>query len=226
MKKIAIFVEGQTELLFTCKLIEELCASKNFQVHPVEEHTKYFSLQKVTSGKSVDYFFLVYNSSGDGGVKSRIRSNHESLKNSGYELILGLRDLFPSQHADISKVQESLYIGIEECELETKMSLAVMEIEAWFMQQSHFNNLDQNLSAERIQEVVGFNPLIDDPRELVQPSSVLSKIYEIVGLQYSKKKSQVQALLTYLEFEEIYLDYRFKIPELDEYIKNIEYSLE
>lgn len=219
MKKIAIFVEGLTEFLFTCKLIEQLLEAKNFHIHHVPEHDKTFTLKKVTSPEGVDYFFMIYNAGGDNAVKSRILSNYKSLENSGYMLILGLRDVYPESADNIDKIKKGLNVGLEGVSVDLEIVLAIMEIEAWFIQKAHFERLNPILTPEKIAEETGFDFARDHPRNIEQPSALLNTIYEISELSYTKKRHHINTVLSFLDFDELYINDINVHPELHTYIK-------
>jgi predicted ATP-dependent endonuclease of OLD family len=101
MKKIAIFVEGQTEQFFINKLLIEIAGKKNILIE-----LKKFSGKKTSPKRDIypktfatptnpKHSVLIYDCGGDDSVKSRIIEENQDLQNDGYLEIIGLRDLYP-----------------------------------------------------------------------------------------------------------------------------------
>ena len=222
MHKIAFFVEGQTEAIFTKKLIEEIAGQNNVYIETVNA-TRTFSFSKIVEPESGEEFFiLIVNCSGDDAVKQKIKDNEKKLGESGYIKIIGLRDLYPEAKDNLQLVSDNLYVGLDEV-IPIRIVVAVMEIEAWFIQETkHFTYLNPVLTPQKIREVTGFNPLIDDASDVNHPSSLLNSIYQVVGLSYTKKAFHVQMTTDYLDYEELYLNIRHKLNELDQYIGEID----
>ena len=139
-KKIACFVEGHTEQIFVERLFQEIAGYKKISIETYKfqgrkEHRIIESL-KQSKVQDAPFFVLLYNCDCDSQVLSDIKKQHESLTNSGYEKILGLRDLYPQP---LEKKQE-IEKGIRGClklvqnkGIPISMNFAVMEVEAWFL---------------------------------------------------------------------------------------------
>jgi len=85
-----------------------------------------------------------------------------------------------------------------------------MEIETWFLaEHTHFERIDNRLTAEHIKSNVGFDPSIEDMEQRDHPSDDMDMIYRLVGEAYSKKKDTVQKTISALAFERIY----FELPQ-------------
>ena len=116
MRRIAIFVEGYTELVFLDKLIGEIAEAHQIAIHHrkirgggigsgVAKH--YIELQTPLINEEKSLYFLLIDCGGDQQVSQRIREEHSNLTKSGYEKIIGLRDVYPQfSHADIPKLRK------------------------------------------------------------------------------------------------------------------------
>jgi hypothetical protein len=100
MKRLAIFVEGFTELQFVDKLIEEIAGDKVLIEHKsisggstVKRTIETIKASKPSTGQ--EYFVLLYNCGNDEIVKERIREEHAGLTQKGYSKIIGIRDVRP-----------------------------------------------------------------------------------------------------------------------------------
>ena len=93
MKKLAIFVEGQTEKIFVRKLLEEIAGKHNIAI----ENRGYSLGNKVTGitllvmndlvTNQTKYYVLIYNSGNDSRVASDVRDQYQKLVSSGYDQI-------------------------------------------------------------------------------------------------------------------------------------------
>ena len=112
-KKIAIFVEGPTELKFTEKLIQEIVGEERIHIISGDVRNRISQAIIKSDNGEKEYFALIFHCHGDNGVKSRIKDNYESLSNNDYSLILGLRDLHPIPKDEFEKVKSKLLTGID-----------------------------------------------------------------------------------------------------------------
>lgn len=224
-KKFAVFVEGLTEQEFTIQLLTELAGNHGivFEIH--RQDRGYLSLVDFITHESPVIHVLVANCCNDGQVKSQIKDQYNSLKSAGYSLIVGLRDVYPFTHNDIAELEKSLLIGLPTGNLPIHLHLAIMEIEAWFLEEiTHFSRIDNKItSAELIAS--GFDVNSTCAYDLPHPAETLGKIYNSVGKGYSKNKRQVQRTIKALSYEELYINTCKKAPSLDKFITSLEFGL-
>lgn len=204
MKKLAVFVEGQTEQIFIKRLIEEVAGANNviLSIQSVSTN-KIVSLsgQSATDDKA-KYFVLIYDCQCDKKVKSSILDNRERLSKAGYSSIFGLFDLYPAPLSDLPRVQLSLYKYIPTAGIEIKLYLAIAEIEAWFLQDaSHYQKISPQLTADRVRDISGFDPQVDSAESLPEPAKTLKSIYNSAGRGYDKSRAHVQRTVDALDIE-------------------------
>ena len=108
-KKIACFVEGQTEQIFVERLFQEIAGYKEIDIETYKiqgcKGNRRIQSLKQSIKKDAPFFVLLYNCDCDSQVHSDIKNEYESLTNSGYEKILGLRDLYPRSLSEKGKVE-------------------------------------------------------------------------------------------------------------------------
>lgn len=225
MNKIAFFVEGQTEAIFTQKLIFAIAGTKDLQVE-IENASRYISFAKVTPPKNdTETYILIFDCQGDGAVKQRIKENQDSLRESGYSFIIGLRDLYPLKIEELDTLKENIPVGLS-TDIPINIIISIMEVEAWFIQEyKHFTSLDNKLTTAVIKSNTGFDPETDDASTIRCPADFLNTAYELVGKRYKKKLYQVNLTTDHIDFNEIYFVTRTKRPDLDEYINELEKAL-
>ncbi len=208
MRKIAIFVEGQTEMLFLDRLIQELASETGLAVEHAEASggatraRQIKVLKRLTVQPHHQYYVLIVNCSGDSKVKSDILERYHSLKEAGYSAIFGLRDVYGQfRYEDIPRLRRELHIGLPHGEIELELFLAIMEIEAWLIaEHTHFERVSPGLTLERIRQKMHFDPSRDDIEQRWHPAEDLDRIYQIVGVRYTKQRQNVERSLELLDY--------------------------
>jgi len=230
MKKLAIFVEGQTELVFVEKLLLEIGNAKELSIR--KEALSGGSTCPVTStligeipeSTETKYKILIYSSCNDEKVLSDIKERYADLKSNGYIKIIGLRDLYPKDYSkkDIVKRAIQSYVTREGF-TNTNIVLAIMEVETWFLAETtHYNRLHPDLTLDKIKPIVDFLLISNFEQDISKPADLLNTIYKLVGYAYKKKEKQVQRTVNSLDYEELYINLRSIMPGLNEFISHID----
>ena len=224
-KKFAVFVEGATEQEFTIRLLTELAGHYSIEF---EIHTQYrgsLNFTELRTSQTPDIHILVANCCNDEQVKSQIIDQYESLKLAGYSLIVGLRDVYPFNHDDIEELESGMSFGLPVGDTPIHIHLAIMEIEAWFIEEiTHFSRIDNGITLDALVDN-GFDHNNTCASELAHPAETLGNIYKYVGKGYSKNKRQVQRTIDALSYEELYINTRQKSSSLNNYIISLEKGL-
>jgi len=134
MKKIAFFVEGQTEQFFMNKLLREIAGEKNITIDlrllrggsktsRLETFlpNNQYPISTYRNPLNPQYEALIYDCGGDnydaqGKLKSEIVSDIVEMKDNltqrGYSQIIGLRDLYPMSLSELPKLELGELINI------------------------------------------------------------------------------------------------------------------
>lgn len=226
MRKLAVFVEGLTERLFVEKLIGQIAGERNVHFARNECPQTLVTLKHAVPAKASGterYFVLLYNCQNDEQVKSTILDQRLSLMRASYDLVLGLRDLYPRPLADLAKVKLGMPYGVPTAGVPIRLLLAVAETEAWFLQEgTHFARIDNRLDASTFGATFGFDPFLDCAESLDRPAELLNDIYRTVGKAYRKKRSQLQRTVDAIDYGAMYLDMPARLPHLQSLIKEID----
>jgi hypothetical protein len=229
-KKIACFVEGQTEQIFVERLFQEIAGYKQISIETYKfkggKDNRRIQSLKPSIVKDAPFFVLLYNCDCDSQVLSDIKKQHESLTNSGYEKILGLRDLYPQP---LEKKQE-IEKGIRGClklvqnkGIPISMNLAVMEIEAWFLAEwTYLAKIDNRLTCDFILQKCGLDLRIIDIEQRAHPSQDLDEIYRLVSRNYDKSEKTSQEIINNLDYDLLYLHLVNSINQLKRFIDEID----
>jgi hypothetical protein len=221
MKKMAIFVEGETELRFIDRLIREIANEKNLQIVLVKASgggarivRTYNVVYDSGGGSDKEFYIRIVNSGTDNRVGSDIRDNYEALMNAGFNVIIGVRDVYPLLLSDLPNLRTGLCYRLRTKPISVDFVLGVMEIEAWFLaEHTHFPRIHPRLSASRIAAIHGFNPIVDDMQLRDHPALDLHNAYSLEGLAYQKAGSQIERTVEALDYAEMYLEHKTKFPD-------------
>lgn len=217
-KKIAIFVEGQGELLFVRNMIGHLFEDVAYSFECM--------LLKSNSFENVPYnhenpkaevFFRIINASNDEKVVSVIKEREQGLINQGFDKVIGLRDVYSKKYRDLSgkKIDKNLiekFIKGAENSLAdvsdpNKVSLhfSIMEVEAWWISMySLLEKIHEGLTADKIKDSRGYCIKNQDVEEVIyHPAAELTEIMKMVGLEYGKKASDVEKIISEMDFLDI-----------------------
>lgn len=211
MRKIALFVEGQTELIV---VREYLLRWFNYSDISIECRTlftdgKFNTAPYDFSTPTPQYFFQIINVGNDNAVLSRILKREEYMWNEGYERIIGLRDMYSKDYREEARtIDENVnqrFINTNKQTINNlakrpqniAMCFAIMETEAWFLGLSHiFEKMDARLTHSFIKENTQHDLHNDDPEKTVfHPADVLNNMYNLIGQKYRKHEGDIEAIL-------------------------------
>lgn len=231
MKKLAIFVEGQTEQIFVERMVTEIVGTRCLQIELLsasgggKSGARMFSQVRISpSAGDVTHFVLIVDCRSDGRVKSDIVERYDGLVASGYSQIIGIRDVYPQfNHSDIPRLRSGLSAGIKTNPINVIFTLGVMEVESWFLaEHTHFQRLNSRLTMQLIKAGLGFDPEKDDMQSRNNPASDLHDAYQLVGFAYTKRKDRVERTVDKLDYAHLYVEIRPRLPDLDNFIGAIE----
>jgi hypothetical protein len=230
LKKLAIFVEGQTEMIFVQRLIEEIAGIHKvlFQLETIGGRVP-SPLISMTGTSQADstarpsYFVLIFDCRQDERVKSVILDRYQNLEKASYSMIIGIRDLYPRSLSEMGAVKQSLRTRLPTRGIPIAIVLAVAEVEAWFIRDhSHFQRVDPCLNPDAIASAVGFDPRNGDVESIPHPSDFLHNIYRMAGKAYKKTRNHVQRTVDNLDYTFLYLQASADVPHLKELLTLID----
>lgn len=223
MIKTAIFVEGQSELIFTRELLLKFFEYQNIWI----ECYNLFNDQNLNPteyaflNKDADFYFQIMNIGNDQKVISSILKREKYLfsETQGFSKIIGLRDMYSREYREIVKNSNidfkinQKFIRSHQETLRAKsiypekvnFHFAIMELESWLLSITNiFERLHSDLSYEKIKKSIGIDLLnIKPENEIFHPTDLINKILRIVGGSYDKKKAEVNKFLGRIERNDI-----------------------
>jgi len=226
MKKIAVFVEGQTELIFMKELITQVVGTRGLVISSGKfmggnKSPRMLTELKIsTPDNTTQYYFMIYDCATDNRVKTDIIDQLQSLQNASFTNIIGIRDVYPD---DIAKVKKYLFYGIPKSSIKISIILAVNETEAWFLAEDmHYNKIDPKLTLDIANCEAKIDLKIASTETIPHPAEILNNIYQHVGKAYHKDKKQVQRTVNKLDYANLYMGVRMRNNSLNELLTSIE----
>ncbi len=105
MRKFAIFVEGQTELITTREfLLREFEYAVDIECRTLFKLSQLKKISYDYPNPSAEFHFQILNVGNDNAVLKRILDREQFMWNSGYEKIIGLRDMYSKAYREDSKI--------------------------------------------------------------------------------------------------------------------------
>lgn len=225
MKKIAIFVEGQTEQELVIWIVTQIAGTRGLHVAKGKQHANKVQLTATSPLPNTAYYVLIVDCSSDVQVKTQINEQYETLVKSGFTEIIGLRDIYPLSVTDLPSIIKSLGAGLPDDPIVPQIHLAVLEVESWFISEiTHFERLHAQLTLARI-EAAGFAVSTTASEAWEHPANTLHAIYKLEKLAYKKKLAHARRTIASLSYGEFSTSVRNAIPELAGFLTNIEHVL-
>lgn len=210
MRKTAIFVEGQTELIFVREYLLRFFEYQNIDLEcrTLFSDGKFGSTEYDFPNSHAEFHFQIINVGGDTAVLSRLLKREKYLRQAGYEKIVGLRDMFTEEYQKLSgRVDTEInakFLAASKKAIESRatqperisLCFATMETEAWMLGMFELlERTDEKLTPDFIQENLGIDLKVTDPEtHFYQPSKDLDDIFQLIGKRYTKKKGDVEAI--------------------------------
>lgn len=219
MKKIAIFVEGHSELIF----IREFLLKRFDYQHIDLECRTLFKDDRILSAEydfpneNAPIHFQVINVGSDVSVLQRILKREEILWNAGYERIIGLRDMYSDEYKEamgqpreIKPLINQKFINGYNDTIKTKaikpdniyFYFAIMELETWFLGIPTLWQ-QKSITSDMIQEILKVDFFKIDPETtFLHPTETIKALLELIGEKYDKHDHEINSFLSYIEKED------------------------
>lgn len=213
MRKIAIFVEGKTELIFAREILPKIFGHEAVsficlrlrQESWTDEEYRYKS-------SNAKLHFLIVDVGGDERVLSVIKEREtEMIEKRKFNKIIGLRDMYSEEYKklsdkiDLRAIKKIIKAANNEVASMTnhqkiQLHFAIMEIEAWFLAfYKIFARLDKKLTVEFIERKLGVNlEQIDPQTYFLKPSNQVKTISNHSS-KFIYKKGKIENIMSIIQ---------------------------
>lgn len=225
-RKIALFVEGDTELIFVRSFLNvwynydaNLLGVECYKLQANQPHPVPYP---IGSRDSENFYQIII--VGNDNIMSKMLERAESLGNAGFSLVVGLRDMFcdayhkKSVHGRVvSPDLNARFIAsarevINNCGLSNSSDIqihyAIMEVETWLLGMSNILTLiDSNLTKEDVVRQIGIDLSQDPETTIYHPAVELKKLFDLTGGQYDKHTDETEKIISQLikeDYETLY----------------------
>lgn len=218
-RKLAVFVEGQTELVFVREFLKQWYGydanAIGFACYNLQNNEFRDVAYQYGNEDSENYFMLV-NVGNDNSVLSKILSRLTYLVNQGYQLVIGLRDMYSKPYVQdagghvidesvnqkhIDAVKDVLNVTANGDRVD--FHFAIMEVEAWLLgMYDYLLSVDKRLTKEFIMESIGVDLEEDPEKTIFRPAVELDRIYGLAGKQYDKHLSDIETIMSILKTDD------------------------
>ncbi len=218
MKKVAVFVEGQAELIFVREMLLRMYNYQHIGINCYSLVSNDLINAPYEFGSTGEpNYYMIINVGNDNSVLSKILSRADGLSKKGYDKIIGLRDVYGDVYRKHNKGQRSInqniiskmrdvaqeQINNTDYSNYIKLFFAIMEVEAWFLGFGKFEGVDASLSTDFIKTNLKYDLDNCDPETTYyHPARVIGDIYNLAGAKYDKHNSDVSSLVSNLTEED------------------------
>ena len=229
LRKLAIFVEGQTEFIFIHRLVIEIAGKNNveFQKQVFDSKNRCPEIKRF-SDTQAKYKIYLYDSCGEENILDSIKDNYIKLQEKNYDKIIGLRDIY-RQDRDTYPKRKNIKSKVEFVLKQNNMSdiqiiFSIMEIETWFLAElNHYPKIDTRLTLKCIRDnLINLENLSDFEKDIKHPATTLEEIYFLVKKHWSKSEKGINKTIDNLDYENLYLNVRNQIPSLNQLITELD----
>lgn len=212
--KCAVYVEGKAEMLFVADVLQKYlgydsskigfqCINLNKNVY---EAVSYPCQGNIASSES---FYQIVNVNNDNLVLSKLKRDIPGLISQGFEIIIGLRDVFGEDYKTICQNQTidiELIGNMRKSHLnqlnfngaDIRYHFAIMEYEAWMLALIDNFIISKGANPDSVFKSVGVAYNSDFEKTVFHPYNLVEKIYQTIGVHYGKHEDDYFSFLATL----------------------------
>ena len=198
-RKIAVFVEGQTERIFVREFLlrwyEYNGERLGIKCYKLFAESLCDAPWDFAPDPECENFYQIVDVGNDKKVLSKMLAEAENLKDAGFELVIGLRDMYSADYRSEVRLSQCIdpeinrkfiegaakVLAGHNSSIEMQLHFAIMEVEAWII------------------ALLGHCPPDIDPETTIfHPAEELKRIEKDKGSDYAKHESQVEAIMSNL----------------------------
>jgi Domain of unknown function (DUF4276) len=206
MKKVVIYVEGNTELVFVREYLKIMFDNQTLEIECRKRRSNRLDNAPYdTKNTNALFHFRIIDVGGDDKVLDEILADEKLMTSAGYERIIGLRDMFSESYKKVVKQPLRIdvnanqkFIARAESRIKEnaknpekiKFHFAIMEIEAWLLAIPNIW-IKKGVSQEQLKKVFKADYQTIDPE-------TIKAILKTINENYGKHASEVESLVSHI----------------------------
>lgn len=216
--KYAVYVEGKAELLFVADVLSKYsdydqsfigfnCITLN------ADEYKFLGYPTQGNEKESTHFYQIVNVNNDGLVISKLKKDIPNLIRQGFEIIIGLRDVFGRDYQDLIDNQiidndlirlmyEKQFNLLKVDGKDIRLHYAIMEYETWMMALMEKFILSNGGNVIEIFKNIGIHPKDDFEQTVYHPYNKIQEIYRAIHKRYGKHEHDYLSFLSSIELDD------------------------
>ena len=215
--KYAVYVEGQSELLFVADVLQKYSNYDHSQcgflcINLCADNYERLNSPRQGDTNSANYYLIV-NVNNDNRVVSKLKKDIPSLIEQGYNVIIGLKDVFGEAYekmmngkTEIDRAKIELLHSIQTKALDNKdgdcrLHFAIMEYEAWMLALIEGYVSNKGLNYTDVCQKLNINVDQDPETTVYHPYNKVRQIYQACGSDYHKHGRESHSFLSTLDLE-------------------------
>lgn len=221
--KYAVYVEGKAELLFVADILAKYSnydqSTVSFQcINLNSDDWEYVQYPIQGDGSTSSEYYQIVNVNNDGRVISKLKKDIPNLVAQGFNIIIGLRDVFSdeykelcdNQSIDMNLINEMHAVQSEQLNIvrnaDIRLHYAIMEYETWMMALMDNFVTSRGGNLNNILTKLGIDPQTDFEKTIFHPYNKIQEVYRAVNAKYGKHEADHLSFLssiTITDYEEL-----------------------
>lgn len=212
--KYAVYVEGLAEMLFVADVLQKYSDydpnNVGFRCITLNNDTYSYVSYPIQGDETSTNFYQIVNVNNDNLVVSKLKEDIPRLVEQGFEVILGLRDVYGDLYKNFVKEQvidRGVIAEMHAAQSEqiandtvtTRMHFAIMEYEAWMLALIENFVVSHGSSIDAIEQQLSLDLHSDIEDTVFHPYNWVQKIYKLMNESYHKHESDQMSFLSTLQ---------------------------
>ncbi len=210
MRRVVVFTEGQGELIFVRYLLIQAIGYDHLSFECLGLRAdRLFPVPYKYCSPNASLHYLLVNVGNDETVLSTVAERQENLISKGYDVVIGLRDMYSKAYRKRSRCIDDAvtdsFIRAQEVIIQQMSNhdrvhvfFAIMELESWLLSMYRLiERIHPSLSCAYIESRLGFNlSLVNPEAEFFHPAVEFGAILELADMRYKKSEDQMESILS------------------------------
>lgn len=219
MLRVALFVEGHTELCLVREMLLKHHQYSNVSIsctelHSSESHEVPYCYN---SGGSFEFDYRIICTNGD-AVITRVAERSQYLEHGNFDLVIGIRDIYSQEYDDLAygRIEETLiremvyrqrksFDKLVVCSAEKHLCFARMEVEAWILSMPGLLTRVTGAvnDSEHLELYKPNDHRVNVEKEVYRPAVLLNTVYSRFGKTYDKSREESNRIAHLLDITDV-----------------------